>query len=822
MSYKAILPEHAQIELSSTVAAEEKDINLSQFNIVAESLDKTKRAGVYYYLFKFASASIAFFILVARIFSQYMLPLHLFTSIASIYRSRNNIKEASLISNINFNLWTKVVLNFILAILSVLACVVLFGVTVRFLPYVTSVVYGLKFISKTGLCLLYLYRYFSSEPGSQRRAECRGRAEKYALSALVSLFSMVTCVLLSIADVFTGGISTYCILGAGLALNAFNTGYISRLEFFNKKSTLPDEIEHIELIEEQKEKKNFLIKLIDKKIKVLNGDIENRKKFRERSQDFNRNFFSQSWNFIKITVLNLLPHPQSQKKTFLDQLKNHLQKGEPICLEQIKNKKRAQFFNKILRSSKFLYLRFSPQSHQNKMRFLRKIDNFLDSNPYFNSLFQVSKKESQPLNSIKELMSFLEKNPAFKKDIFSSYTQNQGELKLLLQTALNIENEDNQQITRSSNTSSEISTTMTTLTEQLNLPPNQIQDMVQNMDNGNNSPSRSSDISPSSPITSKKFDYDEDILIQSMKSIEDERARKKFLIQLINKKINALMDETREKSKSNDVSFKKLDFLVQLKNWLDDNSILFKVTIDSSTHTSPAIKNMQNLMDFLDKHPDFKKDIFSSRKKIISNTALLVKATALHLDLDTSKIHQCHKPGHTEGKFYFKDIENSISRIKDDRERADFLIKLIDKKIASLSEKITKPKESKGLLDLLDEIINQEKKHRDKIHILKWLQEWLKEGVKPKILETPYGEISEPIHNMKELILFLQKPKQSQYKCNIFGSSFESLGETDGLVRAFAKHLDMCKKKEVLNINNTSENHSFETPQPAFQQLQAY
>lgn len=952
----------------------ESEENQSQFQIIAHRLDHTKRKGAYYYLFKGGSSSLNFATLFADVLKEtlswYFLP---FLAFGSIYRAYLNIQESELISSINLNLWSKIIFNGALAIVAILGCIaiavpMLFGYA-SVVPFISCIAYAGKFITKIGLTGLYLRRYLNSEPGTERRGEGIGRAKKYALSAAVSFMALCIGVALGVLHIATGSISTYCLLGAAFAIGAFNSAYVVKLEFMEKESTLPEEIEHVDLIENKETKKTFLIKLMDKKIKSLTSSITYLEQLKDRKEGRKYEICSMSEMHTETTEDGKTSEKPEKFKLYLECLNGQLlyrtdlmkrkmaltpenclavgikQERVNLLFELLKSRDNhnfmsdiAEYKDDILKATehkahtypapstpsrawnyiKYTVMNFFPRHEKEKKALLEEMKKSLESPKdkvaSANNSSMLGVEAQKQRKTISDIAADLDKDQNKKSQVFSYsyFFGKQSETELFMKTAQKIE-------TESKISSVEPETNVTSYAEvAIALPLTTSNDSMSTMTGDSVRSSSKSAETPSqrdselasinslaSTDSSKGFEYDEKI-IDSLKKIEDKEVRKQFLKTLIDKKIQALDEEIRKK-KSKKRENKKV-FLNWLKVWLnnpsellafktkegeqesdqigvgklsvwtdqnteptqiDKNTINFKrnngeitffwqklktiekrtfketdipdITkvlglsftdslttqklfekITSKCECSNLLNPMGELMDFLDKHPEFSEDVFSSYRSM-GDTELLLKATAIHLDMGKPEVADIHAPGHKEGKFYFRDITNTLKAIKDDKKRQNCLISLLEKKIKSIHEHVIKANgwiESEKKYGEPTKIVFDTRKHLDKMHMLKWLKTWLEQDAEPTIFTLPdyykstsgdsivsnkicdmndltdfleftgkYKPVNQPV--FKNLTNFVLGSPQKKFRDNVYSSLLESLGEVDGLIRAVTVHLDL-------------------------------
>ncbi len=124
-------------------------------------------------------------------------------------------------------------------------------------------------------------------------------------------------------------------------------------------------------------------------------------------------------------------------------------------------------------------------------------------------------------------------------------------------------------------------------------------------------------------------------IILSLRRIKGETGQQLFLKTLINKKIKAL---ALDKSKRSSYLFiidsmqqvkreNKITFLQWLHDWLLDPKQLLQISGQKR-----EIKNIKELMSFLDEHPNFRNDIFSSPQHGIGETEALLRTVAVYMN----------------------------------------------------------------------------------------------------------------------------------------------------------------------------------------------
>lgn len=160
----------------------------------------------------------------------------------SIFRVYLNWCEYVNSYNKNYNLYLKLLLNTLLAVSGVIVAIVMLagalGLTITYQEILYPVLasfYALKSIWKFCLAGYFIIQYFYSEEGSDRQLECINRAQKYGLSAIVSLCMLLTVILVKSLDLLSNmpklilAVATLFISGMALISSSPKSSPVSRI-----------------------------------------------------------------------------------------------------------------------------------------------------------------------------------------------------------------------------------------------------------------------------------------------------------------------------------------------------------------------------------------------------------------------------------------------------------------------------------------------------------------------------------------------------------------------------------------------------------------
>ncbi len=739
-------------------------VDKTQFDITNDLIKRLKEQSWGLAVLRLFFSSLSFVFKAAdKAVYPYIMPVAAFIGIIWFYL---NLLEAKTTRNININLWGKLASNSALAILGIVGCVLFFAFgigSITLISAATAAFYGVKFLVKTGLSLTYAVRYFYCEPGTKRKQECEERAIRYAKSGLSSLLSSIVAVVITALSVVGGP------LGWGLLSLAFIAKMVANgdtilADLLKEKSPIKEMTNEVEHIEDKLLKKTLASNLIVKQIKILELEERYLGQLRDKvKHSANYTFVKMNSGSAEIQDDKLYVEFENDKLFYKTKRSGKYQHEitanyfhhediyKALCKEIKEHQNQDKDWLYLLEKHKNSILNMTAKKEHTRFEPLT-IRMISWAKLVFYSFFTQQQKEE---------IKFLKKFQKEWETSISPYPDSlskKGETYLVYQCVENVNN----------------------------LLQN---DVGCNLEKNKNKPMRCTDT-----------------IIGTMSMIEDRELRKQFLISMIDNKIVALRD-----SRSNIYKKEKITFLNQVKEALTEKdtnfssdsspvkmlkSLIETEGAEGTAGTKTLTKNNADTASALTKlvpadlTDDLKKNlqkVFFSAKKQISETELLYRAALFHVYYKTAHLH---KPGAKRGKFYYKDIIETLKQIKDADQQKSYLIALLKEKISDLGS-------------------NPKGKIKNKKIALKWCLKWLEGNREPctfSITEKK-SEYTYQCSGIEEWMKIIHK-KHRKFKADVFTSYWEGIGETDGLLRAVAEYDKLHPQSLKLLINEPNDSHS--------------
>lgn len=494
---------------------EESFFNRQPFRDEDDKLRFNKQLGGSNSILKFAQS---FTLTIGQILSTdlwlFFLP---FGILVEFLRVTFNVREQWLTRNKHISQTTKIVLNTFFGLLftiSALGAVFLAVTYANLLPYVACAIFAGRFFYNLALTIGYIARLCDPTAGEEYKIHCRRQRDKYAINTACNLFGAIGSAVVIGLGLVTGNIAQVAIMSTVGIVASMNAFYLGAREFLRRPVKIPEAT-------------------------VFNN---------EEITDMAKTHKPGTGSFFYRDIIHDLRKIKgaTEEQIFLKQLIN--QKIDALLREENKSNKTEDKYN-----------------------FLVWLDNWLLDPTLRLTIDDKSGITSPEINNMHDLMHFLNQNPEFKDNVFSSPRNGIGETEGLLRAVaeyLDIQH----------------------------LVPNQVA-LTMAMAH--------------KPGTGSFFYQN---ILDDLNKIKGSSQEPVFLEKLIEKKIDALHEEQkRTYFKQKNKHDNKCHFLQWLKKWLLDASIPL-TTLENSTET--IINNMDDLNAFLNTHSEFKDHVFSSNKKV--------------------------------------------------------------------------------------------------------------------------------------------------------------------------------------------------------------
>lgn len=716
----------------------------TQFDIISEDIRRIKEENLGLITLRLFFSSFSFISkIMDNAFYPYVMPTTMLIGCMWFWL---NYLEAKAAGNVNVNLLGKIVSNAGLAILGLAGCILFFGFGIGSLFLISaafSAIYAIKTIIKLSLSLSYLIRFFASEPGSKRKADCKERASRHAKSAFSAFMTMLVSVAITTLHLVAGP-WVWVILGAAFFIKTSNNtdAIISKLE--KAKSSVRKQKKIIEQVNDLPLKKLMTKKLLQKQIKILEAEEKYLALLKDRTKSPSDYTFCLLGNAPINTELDYdkIYFEFKNNKLFYQTTRLGKNKKE-MTAEYFKN---TETYEQVCKTIK--------EQEDNNKNWLDILIDHKQSILNITSQKAYAHTRSEPFSI--RLIS------ASKLWYYSFFSLTQKEEIVFLNTLQSKMGEEKPIFT----------------------PP------LKNLN-------KKSDTYLVSELARSTFSIEEnnvesirftDCIIETINMIEEKECREKFLLMLIDKKIKEL-NNSRLKMYSEE----KIKFLSTIKEIIQKPPLtnhhttiipaLIPTKISEQADKTTELNNTQMVAELLQLVPpkpdnagkkDLKK-IFFSMKNQQSETALLYLAALSHAYYDNNV--ELHEPGHRKGKFYYKDISSDIRKIKIPLEKKAYIIVLLEKKIHSFGN-------------------NPKGKEKNKKDALIWCLDWLKGDRAPHSFTI--GKHSYTFNNIEEWISTIHKEEPRFYR-NVITSKWENLGETYGLIREVSEFNKNHPKALVLD-----------------------